>query len=63
MPVPDPSHPTVAALTRKGWAWEFLRRNPEYRQFYTDIGTFKESDRSMALRLRRWGLIFRGGSG
>jgi hypothetical protein len=40
----------LVGLTRAGWAWEFLRRNPEYRQQY--------SDRSGANTAEEWGLRY-----
>jgi len=30
--VPDQS--TIASMNNVDWAWEFLRRNPEYKQDY-----------------------------
>ncbi|MBF5093747.1 hypothetical protein F1643_03790 [Azospirillum sp. INR13] len=50
----------TAALPVAGWAWEFLRRNPEYR-----AGTRAAAPRSAehAAVGRRWGLSFRRGPG
>ncbi|WP_319802070.1 transcriptional regulator domain-containing protein [Azospirillum fermentarium] len=50
----------TAALPVAGWAWEFLRRNPEYR-----AGTRAVAPRSAEHTAvgRRWGLSFRRGSG
>jgi hypothetical protein len=51
-------------LDRPGFAWEFLRRNPDYRAFARKLS----GERSAAPRTRlsrahaqagRWGLIFR----
>lgn len=46
----------TASLPVSGWAWEFLRRNPEYR-----AGTRAAAPRSAehAAIGRRWGLSFR----
>jgi len=40
----------LGRLSRIGWAWEFLRRNPEYRRQYT-----QQAD---ATCLERWGLRY-----
>src|SRR5580658_9066733 len=51
-------------LDRAGLAWEFLRRNPEYREDYrralerVAIGALTE-EAAMAAISRRWGLSFR----
>jgi len=51
-------------LDRAGFAWEFLRRNPEYRQDYRRAleriaaGAITE-EAAMAAISRRWGLSFR----
>ena len=42
--------PTAPALTRDQWAWEFLRRNPEYQADYRQFITLLAGARS---RLRR----------
>lgn len=34
MTAPDDAYAYCASLTRDQWAWEFLRRNPEYRADY-----------------------------
>lgn len=58
----------TAKLTRLGWAWEFLRRNP---QFCDDLARLLEdveqieSDIADAMfrtkvELSRWGVLFRG---
>jgi hypothetical protein len=56
-------HPDLPATTRLGWAWEFLRRNPEYRRLYNE--TQQPRDRlpaaEMQADLRRWGVMFPGG--
>jgi hypothetical protein len=33
----EPDYEFTAALTCKGWAWEFLRRNPDYRSAYASF--------------------------
>jgi hypothetical protein len=44
-------------LGASGFAWEFLRRNPEYRTAYSEsLGGSQISERSA----RPWGLRFRG---
>lgn len=49
----------TAALTRAGWAWEFLRRNPAFQADlarHAPPATTKEvSERS---ELKRWGICF-----
>src|ERR1700733_7973177 len=51
-------------LDRAGLAWEFLRRNPEYREDYRRAleriaaGAITE-EAAMAASSRRWGLAFR----
>lgn len=57
-------------LTRRGWAWEFLRRNKHYVVDWSvaqsEIKALQGQDGPVTLRLgadasrmRRWGLIFR----
>lgn len=51
----------TAALTRTGWAWEFLRRNPEFRgEFSPAAGAnpCEESEEVFQRRFKRWGLCF-----
>lgn len=43
-------------LTPEGWAWEFLRRNPEYRAEY-DAHVSKRGERAADLDAVRWGLV------
>lgn len=51
-------------LDRAGFAWEFLRRNPAYRDDYDKIADDPdESELSPAAVGRRWGLSFRLPSG
>ena len=63
MPSQMSRHPAALALTRRGWAWEFLRRNPEYRRLYDDTRSLGCRSAAGAARIRRWGLMFRGGPG
>lgn len=61
------SYDYTAQLTRQGWAWEFLRRNPVFRQALAqalDRAEWLQHRGSldiMASRvdLARWGLLFR----
>jgi len=48
----------TAALPVSGWAWEFLRRNPDYRA-ETRAGALTAKQRAAAGR--RWGLSCRRG--
>ena len=55
---------SLKELDRSGLAWEFLRRNPEYREDYRQAlqriasGAIAE-EAAMAEISRRWGLSFR----
>ena len=55
---------SLKELDRSGLAWEFLRRNPEYREDYRQAlqriasGAITE-EAAMAEISRRWGLSFR----
>ena len=51
---------TVDRLDRAGFAWEFLRRNPRYRNEYSQIrkGATRATQVAEAAG-RRWGLSFR----
>ena len=44
------------------FAWEYLRRNPEYRRDYEALADFaaREASHSPTVR-RRWGVCFRAG--
>jgi hypothetical protein len=46
----SPDDAWLGGLSRIGWAWEFLRRNPEYRRQYAQQGD--------ASCLERWGLRY-----
>jgi hypothetical protein len=55
--------PSSLPLTRLGWAWEFLRRNPRYQRLYAEFQVplhGRKPSIGMA-NFRRWGVIFRGG--
>ncbi|HVB18371.1 MAG TPA: DUF6499 domain-containing protein [Stellaceae bacterium] len=59
----------IDALPRKGWAWEFLRRNPDFHGAWLDTSSRTVTDASLRAltiittphngRLREWGLMFR----
>ena len=53
----------VEALSPDALAWEFLRRNPAYRddyqQFITETAAGAEAE-ATGRRFARWGLTFRG---
>lgn len=54
----------LKGLDRAGFAWEFLRRNPAYRDDYADIAEDPDNQElSPAAVGRRWGLSFRLRSG
>ncbi|MGE3871342.1 MAG: DUF6499 domain-containing protein [Parvibaculaceae bacterium] len=59
-----------APLTRRDWAWEFLRRNPAFVRDWQevergfrlgagDLGGLRPDAHSLAI-LAKWGMIFRG---
>lgn len=51
---------TLNQLDRAGFAWEFLRRNPDYRKDYRRIVEDAEgAARAAAACGERWGLVFR----
>lgn len=60
----------VSSLTRRDWAWEFLRRNPDYRRDWSHATA--KTNKSLigpdpdgaelspgGLAFSRWGVIFR----
>ena len=55
-------------LTRLGWAWEFLRRNPHFRKDLArvlgDAELIENADAFPVFRsatdLSHWGILFRG---
>ena len=52
----DPqSYAYTRTLTRDAWAWEFLRRNPDYRAAWADV--FGQAGRASTLAARRFGLV------
>jgi Family of unknown function (DUF6499) len=54
-----PAYDYVERLDVAAFAWEFLRRNPLYRQEYIESA---DNPVAIAALLRRWGLRFRDGS-
>lgn len=51
-------------LDRAGFAWEFLRRNPAYRDEYDEVAEDPDgSELSPEAVGGNWGLSFRPGSG
>lgn len=69
----DPTnYKSLLTLDRSGWAWEWLRRNPDYIHLTTQISTPARVDQpGTRLRIisasstedaRDWGLHFRRGS-
>ena len=51
---------TLSQLDRAGFAWEFLRRNPDYRKDYSRIADDAEGGAQAAATIgERWGLVFR----
>lgn len=53
---PRERYDALLHLTKAGWAWEFLRRNPGYRADFADAGAPAEP--VPCARARRWGLPF-----
>lgn len=62
MPKEDWRSPTAYNYTKdlnpSGLAWEFLRRNPDYRADYSSAGHQAASETGAARPARRWGLRF-----
>ena len=50
----------ATAMEPAGLAWEFLRRNPDYRTTYDTASA--QADHGTDGPARRWGLRFPGGS-
>jgi len=47
-------------LEPSGFAWEYLRRNPDYHRDYRNLA-YPKPDPALAAAFRsRWGLSFRG---
>jgi hypothetical protein len=66
--VPDWRSPAAYAylndLDLAGFAWEFLRRNPDYRRNFRNIGGKpKRENQSTQQSMTHWGLRFRHQSG
>jgi hypothetical protein len=61
MPSPDwreaAEYPDPNSTTATQWAWEFLRRNPAYREEFTIALAENNNDAILALG-RKWGLTF-----
>ena len=49
----------AAAMEPESLAWEFLRRNPDYRETYKAVSA--QADDGTDGPARRWGLRFPGG--
>jgi hypothetical protein len=45
----------MLGLSPEGWAWEFLRRNPDYRRDY--IASLHAENRSLTDKAAQWGLL------
>ena len=62
MPRSDWRSPTayayVSDLDPSGLAWEFLRRNPEYRREYRAVSEGSQSNDQAEAFARRWGMRF-----
>ncbi|MER9751605.1 DUF6499 domain-containing protein [Mesorhizobium sp. M0140] len=64
----DRAYGYVEQLTSRGWAWEFLRRNPDFQNHLTNAlrGAERTNARSVdiislpsnTVDLSRWGLLF-----
>lgn len=56
----DAAYDYIDALTPGDLAWEFLRRNPDYRKSYLELIAVGRLDEGAARQLAaRWGLRFR----
>jgi hypothetical protein len=64
------SYRYTSGLPRRGWAWEFLRRNPDYRRDAAALSTavsMEARDAGLTVltagaarrALARWGVLFR----
>lgn len=57
----DTAYEYVDKLTANDLAWEFLRRNPEYRTaFQALVSSGRLTDEAAKIFARQWGLCFRG---
>lgn len=64
----ETSYGYTAHLTRRGWAWEFLRRNPAFRRDLAhalELAEWLEHRTSLDIMVSRvdltcWGVLFRG---
>ncbi len=58
---PDAYRP-IQDITAPGFAWEFLRRSPDYRRdVQRHIRSSSDINRADDVFVRHWGLPFRGG--
>ena len=65
------SYDYTARLTRRQWAWEFLRRNPTFRQDL--VASLQNAEMAVLVEgvqfvrvtadMSRWGVLFRGFQG
>lgn len=66
----DGAYDYTDVLPRRAWAWEFLRRDPDYRQVWSDVSTtvrIETPSPSLTVitagaelaEMARWGLFFR----
>lgn len=66
MPKPDwrssSAYDHIRKINASGLAWEFLRRNPDYRRDYRRYRHIVDQT-EIAVALRRWGVRFRGRPG
>ncbi|WP_354198994.1 transcriptional regulator domain-containing protein [Aquamicrobium terrae] len=58
----DAAYSYVDELTPDDLAWEFLRRNPDYRKSYAElVATGRLNEEEASRFARHWGLRFRRG--
>jgi len=66
----DDAYDYTDVLPRRAWAWEFLRRDPDYRQAWSDVSTTVRIETlspnltviaagAEIADMARWGLFFR----
>lgn len=66
----DATYGYTDALPRRGWAWEFLRRDPDYRRTWPSLGNMVRIENvrpnltvltppAEARDMAHWSLIFR----
>lgn len=65
-PPPPGFYDDTARLTKRQWAWEYLRRNPAFvRDWMASGNSFADDSRASVspvprVQLLRWGVLFRG---